>query len=390
MPTSLDNLRAAVKRAQSDLDVSSEDYKRRLLASGSIPDAIRRQLNEADPTLGQLRTAHADIQKRLGTVFADTTPELSGVNDPRVREAIRARISSELGAEGSALAGKIDDVGGSFDRRVESLGNVYSAQTAARQFDVSSKQDALTRLLGQQGAEEDRAFQSRMDDLDRQLKTAEIAATNRSNRGSGPASVTFEDAVKNPLLAFLAAGGKRVQDEAGGYQFFGPDGKPITVDEAAAMTPGGTRSHFLADSKNPADAAYSGAKPLSAEASKVLTNAQSGLSSLGELESLFTKGAGVRFLARLPFGLGNPDAQQYQNATRNIYDVIARLRTGAAITKSEEDLYRKFVPGATDTPESARQKIERLRQIFTSLSTRQGPNTPDIANLTGGVIDTGI
>ena len=120
------------------------------------------------------------------------------------------------------------------------------------------------------------------------------------------------------------------------------------------------------------------AKPLSAEASKVLANANSGLTSLDQLSSMISKG-GVPKGTVIPGRslLGGAGANllgtaSYDTAARNIADVITRLRTGAALTESEERFYRSQLPQAFDDPETIQQKLQLFNDLFSSIANRTG------------------
>jgi hypothetical protein len=361
----------ALKAATAALSGSQDDYRNHLLASGAIREALARAASDSDPTLGQFRTAKADVQKKLGTVFSDSM-DLQDITDPRMREAIRERRSAEYGSENEKLGGLISDRQGSQDKMVDKFSSVFGALTGAKQFDVTQKEGGLNRATGEAHREEDRAnqmmdvsssrkFDSRFDDLTRREKEAQIAASNRSNRGGGGV-ITLEDQVKNPLLAFLSAtGGKgRVQQKGGGFDFFDKSGKPITVEQAAAMVPGATKADLLSG-KPPSDAQM-----------RTQTSAISGLQSVQEIEKLLQGGITKTQLAssRNPVGafLAGGKAQTYRNAARNAADVLARLRTGAAINDQELKLYTDFVPGSADDPGSARQKLSTLKLIFNALA----------------------
>lgn len=128
-----------------------------------------------------------------------------------------------------------------------------------------------------------------------------------------------------------------------------------------------------------------GEKPLSAEASKIVSNANIGLQALDDFEgqisndpSIVNKrvvpGRGVAggLLGRA-LGTSSADA-----AANQIVDVIARLRTGAAITNDEAKRFQTFIPTAGDTPESAAQKINYLRNQFNMVAQRSGTASTDL------------
>lgn len=130
-------------------------------------------------------------------------------------------------------------------------------------------------------------------------------------------------------------------------------------------------------------------KPLSAEASKVISNANSGLTSLAQLESIIQGGGG-----RVPQGtlipgrelFGNLGANvlgtaEFDNASKNLADVITRLRTGAALTVSEENFYKSQLPQAFDSPEVIAQKLNVFRDLFSSVANRTGSAGTNIEDI---------
>lgn len=71
----------------------------------------------------------------------------------------------------------------------------------------------------------------------------------------------------------------------------------------------------------------------------------------------------------------------YTAAKKNIVDVIARLRSGAAITPSEAQMYERQLPGSFDSPEEASKKLDRLEELFTSFTYPDGGATADLSSL---------
>lgn len=126
-------------------------------------------------------------------------------------------------------------------------------------------------------------------------------------------------------------------------------------------------------------------KPLSAEASKVIANAQGGLESLGQLEQMIQSG-GVPLGTVVPGrdwvgGLGASilGTSGYDTAAKNVADVITRLRTGAAITESEEAFYKAQLPQAFDPPEVRAQKMDMFRNLFSRVAGNTGSAPSDTA-----------
>lgn len=135
----------------------------------------------------------------------------------------------------------------------------------------------------------------------------------------------------------------------------------------------------------------SSAKPLSAEASKVISNANSGLTSLAQMEKMISEQGGVSKATLIPgrelFGSAGANAlgtANYDNAAKNLTDVITRLRTGAALTESEEKFYQAQIPQAFDSPEVVQQKLGMFRDLFQSVANRTGSAGNDMQSLIEG------
>lgn len=106
-------------------------------------------------------------------------------------------------------------------------------------------------------------------------------------------------------------------------------------------------------------------KPLGGEAQKRALTAQSGLRSLGTLEETLTTDPGAFQRQALPNPLGITGrltgTTDIRAATDNVVDVIARLRSGAAITDEEAKRFARFLPLPGDSNESALRKLQAVR-----------------------------
>lgn len=112
-----------------------------------------------------------------------------------------------------------------------------------------------------------------------------------------------------------------------------------------------------------------GAKPLSAEASKLIANAQSGLAAIETMfktvdENLGRGGIGATLTNR-----------EYLTAKENLVDIIGRMRSGGAITAEEADRFEKLLPSMIDTDELARKKLTDMQQLLNdTIAGIQGPS----------------
>lgn len=106
-------------------------------------------------------------------------------------------------------------------------------------------------------------------------------------------------------------------------------------------------------------------KAASAESIKLAENAQSGLRALGTLENEISSDPSVVSRAVVPLL-----APKYKAARDEIVDVMARLRTGAALTQSEEEFYKSQLPTYKDNAESASYKLQKIREFLQGVINR--------------------
>lgn len=123
-------------------------------------------------------------------------------------------------------------------------------------------------------------------------------------------------------------------------------------------------------------------KPLSAEANKQSANARSGMDALQTLRDEMAGGAGPtkNAFASLAgnIGRGAAGTQSFNAAREEIIDVLARLRTGAAITKTEEERFKRALPSPFDSPEVQDQKLRRYETLFNRILSNQSQGSPDL------------
>ncbi len=136
-------------------------------------------------------------------------------------------------------------------------------------------------------------------------------------------------------------------------------------------------------------------KPLSAEAAKIVSNAKTGLSAIDDFESLIGENPGAFSRTNIP-GVGVADnltggrvggalgTAEIDAAADQIIDVIARLRTGAAISQAEETRFKRFIPRPGDPPEARAQKLNYLRNQFNMVAERSGSAGTDIEQAVTG------
>jgi hypothetical protein len=131
------------------------------------------------------------------------------------------------------------------------------------------------------------------------------------------------------------------------------------------------------------DSTTSQEKPLNSTQQTQVNNATSALSDLQTLADSIQQDPSVLQkdaipgggLARKLTGTNNYDA-----AKQNIVDVIARLRSGAAITNDEAKRYMSLLPGAFDDQNTAIQKLTRLSDLLSAFANPQ-PASADLGTV---------
>lgn len=157
------------------------------------------------------------------------------------------------------------------------------------------------------------------------------------------------------------------------------------------LAQGGTMkdvSEYLANAKayNDLTGATGGAKkPISATAADAIANANAGLQSLSTLEQELTNNPSVQQKSAAsqianPFGITSRLAGtgKYDAALSQAKDVIARLRTGAAISNSEEKRFTAMLPQPADSQEVVTQKLNLLKNALNTIVQRVGGNSSDL------------
>lgn len=132
-------------------------------------------------------------------------------------------------------------------------------------------------------------------------------------------------------------------------------------------------------------------KPMSAAAAESLAGANAGLAGIDLLREEMMKDPGARQRTVLPGrgilgGLGNNmlGTSNYQAAFGNILDSWARVKTGAAISNTEERRFNANLPSPFDPPETVQKKLTIIEDLFNTVANRTGTAGTDVEALIGG------
>lgn len=110
-------------------------------------------------------------------------------------------------------------------------------------------------------------------------------------------------------------------------------------------------------------------KPLSGEAAKNVSNAQAGLKAIQTMRELIGRDSNtIKYSA-----LGLPKAGEYSAATSNAIDVLGRLRSGGAISESEEKRFAQILkPSILDNKETVAAKLGQVEDQLNNLMKLSG------------------
>lgn len=115
-------------------------------------------------------------------------------------------------------------------------------------------------------------------------------------------------------------------------------------------------------------------KALNATQLQQANNANSALTDIQALAEEIDRDPNVLRKAAVPGGglaRSLTGTLGFDAAKKNVVDVIARLRSGAAITEDEARRYMSLLPGFTDNRDTAMQKLQRLNSLLQSFSNPQ-------------------
>lgn len=122
-------------------------------------------------------------------------------------------------------------------------------------------------------------------------------------------------------------------------------------------------------------------KPLSATQQQQSNNAISALNDLQTIRDELKRDPSVAAKANLPGGSFSQrltNSGNFEASRKNIGDVLARLRSGAAITDSEYKRYVALLPSAFDSKDVANNKMARLEQLLTAFANPRGTDSASL------------
>jgi len=109
------------------------------------------------------------------------------------------------------------------------------------------------------------------------------------------------------------------------------------------------------------------APKLNATQQQQSNNAISALQDLQTIKDSIARDPNSALKANLPGGSLTQrltGTTEFEASRKNIGDVMARLRSGAAITDDEYKRYMALLPASFDSPRDASMKVQRLEQLL--------------------------
>lgn len=320
-----------------------------------MADAIRETLQKADPT-GSLKDVGRELQK------------LRQLSDNAARQSNLGRGSLPLGlggllggATGGIAGGPGGAVGGILatqainsptGRRALSKGTEAAAGKLMSAPIGQTRKGIAARVGGQS------LLRSSGPQQQPSLEDAVLDQSFLENSASMSANPTTAAPITNPMLGSLSSEMGEMSSPFSRQQAL----EAMLID---IQTTGGkniSKIQSLFDFANPKT---NEAKPLGGEARNRALKAESGLRSIGTLESTLARDPGAYQRQALPNPLGVTarltGTTDVRAATDNVVDVIARLRSGAAITDAEAARFARLLPQAGDSQESASRKLLAIR-----------------------------
>lgn len=340
-------LNPIAKRAQAKIDKGTAltDKETAALTAKKAGDEVLSQYPEIKP-LKQDMAILFDRNKEV----AKLAEQKANLPIPFLNIQSRAAKQAAAGAQSKA-GGAVNAV----DNANKSLLGQITRKGAAQ---VGASTVTNSVLPDQPAPEEGTSMTQEIDSLNPESTDQLGAGSPQDQLGAGGGAQGGEVYSSQNLLADIQRDPKNAQTYMGLYKLLAPESAP--------------------------------AKPLSAEASKTIATANSGLSSLATLSDIIGKKgvpAGTTVPGRGLLGGAGQNllgTASYDTAADNVADAMVRARTGAAATKSELALYRRLLPQAFDSPEVRQQKIKQVEDYFTSIANRTGSAGTDLQQAAGG------
>lgn len=355
-----------LQQANQELDTATSGYDLITQRAGAAPSKTVDLLKAGSQFFGD---SYEDINKR----YSDPNSAWY-ISDPQLRRGVVDNATKSKSAAMESVVSKIQDIYGVLTTAAQNQLASKSEKVQTLLKGVEKSYDALMAYYGQEKADEEAR---KTAEIEHGYRMQEIAAQK-----SGNDNLSIADLVnlqKNPLVMMQQAGYTRklAPDGGPGFWFYDSNGNAVTADDVANAI-GANKADLLIGSTNPEDQKLiQSSKPLSAAAAQARTSAISGLNNVRQISDLLDSNMSIlsKIGTQSPFGLGQGNSQVYRNARKEISDVLARLRTGAAINAAEEKLYASFIPNPlVDTATSQKDKLARLTFIFSSIANGGKPS----------------
>lgn len=373
-PRVLKEARILVRDLNKNVKTNKDLWTFRKELDNRIPDTKQVTGVTLSNQMKAIKSFRQTIAKELGDV-----PGMKNYSDLAEVKQFIGKGMRELNQPSGGIAGRLLSSGpiqkaeAIAGKGLEGVGQIGSRGAAGAAADIPSAKNFAARIIAGRGVDNLTSPNKDVQDafaLEDGSEDLSAAAGDDLNAGVDEEALQQEDTSNDPYAPENIQRSIQAIVQQGGKQ------KDI--------------AEFLSNAKIIGDlTATKKEKPLSAEASKVVSNAQTGINALKDFNRLITENPtgfgktsipGVGVLDRLSGGRasGALGTSEIDAARDQVIDVIARLRTGAAISKEEASRFERYVPRPGDTPAAKAQKLKYLMDQFQFVAERSGGAGTDL------------
>lgn len=396
--SNLSKLTGSIKKTTKDLPqfINGDE-----LYTKSLTNELRdltSKFGSSKITAAQLQAAKSDLSSKMGTIF----PKIAKGADLNPKEASRLAIWRGLDDHIVSIAPEVKALTSQQAKLYEAAPGLLTA----------SKKTLGVPLLGVKSGAAERVVQGGQDLAGRALQkvgglgTATGGALSQiKKQGLMQAPGNLVDALSQPpqapeqsedeqlMALYEQYSGGAGQDPMMGQGMMDP---MMEQPQQSAYSQEAVMSDIQRDPKNAStylklyetfNQAPKAAKGPSAATQKQDALVYTGSNAVQNLRSMFQKDPSLIAKTGVPgrniLGIGNRalGLGEYEAMAQQAIDSVARLRTGAAMTPSEETFYRRMVPQAGDNQQTINQKLDELERYFGTFQTAdEGSESQDLTD----------
>lgn len=345
------DLRAAGNKAQAK---AHEKIAKEVLGVGAVSDV--RSMKKDFVDLGKIDRATAQAQGARSINGSDITNKAGNI----IRNPMNI-VATPLDMATPTIANGISRAG----RALQGIGSPSGVKSQA--IKAGALQIPAQALTGQYNTGVDPTEQVSYD----QLPTEQALGDFYKNTGIVPVGELGTEVTNDALSKYMSDQSQGGQQDMGG-SVYSRESAAQDIQHDLQATGGKNMDKYMAlyEFMNPEDKEKSKLGKVSAQQNSLATSGKSSLNQLqGMLQSnpsLISKtaipGQDLPLIGGLISNLAG--TSDYNAVSDNVLDALARARTGAAMTKTEEEFYRRLLPRAGDNEQTRQTKLSQLSQSF--------------------------